>query len=99
NQAISYYGGAIYHLYGGDLEIGYSEFVNNVANIGGAITSLDDDDISTLTIFGSSFENNTGVAQGGAIYMQNIQLIIQNCLFKNNFAIQGGSIYRINGFT
>ena len=84
------FGGAIFN-FGGNAEIRDSDFSGFVANgSAGAILSEHLEN-GSLTIVGSTFENNEG-AQGGAI-KSNGPITINSCSFIENKADSGGAIY------
>lgn len=107
--ASSYYAGAIYNE-GGTIDINNSYFANNYADsgsinfgAGGAIYNMQN---STMNINSTLFENNYadgGLSYGGAIAngkpaSASANIIIQNSIFKNNYATSsggssGGAIY------
>lgn len=107
--ASSYYAGAIYNE-GGTIDINNSYFANNYADsgsinfgAGGAIYNMQN---STMNINSTLFENNYadgGLSYGGAIAngkpaSESANIIIQNSIFKNNYATSsggssGGAIY------
>ena len=67
-----------------------TNFANNSAIIGGAISFECSGSSSwSLSIVNSIFESNTGVSQGGAIYYNYYRPIINNVTFLNNYAIYG----------
>jgi len=79
----------------GTMEINRSVFFDNAATQGGAIKNY-----GILTITNSTFEDNTAVNYGGAIYntlgsASNMELTIENSTFTGNTATNydGGAIY------
>ncbi|MFN3445104.1 MAG: right-handed parallel beta-helix repeat-containing protein [Bacteroidia bacterium] len=50
---------------------------------------------SSLNIINSKFEDNGGglISQGGGIYYYSCNVLVDSCMFKNNFANEGGDIY------
>lgn len=80
------------------ININGSNISNNLADLGGAVCSLDKD--STINIKDATFDNNQaillpqgGYGYGGAIYTKS-NLSIENSTFTNNFAqAYGGAIY------
>lgn len=85
-------GGGALMLTGGQVQISYSNFINNTAsNNGGAINKNNG---TIIGIFESVFENNSA-NNGGAIYNTNSNLTISDSLFNNNSANagNGGAVY------
>ena len=79
------------------ININGSNISNNLADLGGAICSLDKE--STINIKDATFDNNQAFllserfAYGGAIYTQS-NTSIENSTFTNNFAQKsGGAVY------
>ena len=79
------------------ININGSNISNNLADLGGAICSLDN--ASIINIKNATFDNNQAVllseryAYGGAIYTQS-NTSIENSTFTNNFAQKsGGAVY------
>ena len=87
----STFGGAYVHL-GGNLNIVQCNFTNNLAGCsGGAIYTSN----TTALIAKNIFDNNkANYFYGGALYIDDNDIIITSCDFKNNFAgIIGNGIY------
>lgn len=86
-------GGAIYNAADSSITFtGDNTFTGNKAEgtngWGGAIYNA-----GTLTVDGTSFENNTASAQGGAIYVHpKAELDVTNSYFKGNGGTAGGAI-------
>lgn len=53
-----------------EISISDSTFLNGFASRGGSIYSIGDEDYSKLTIYGSTFTNNSVVGYGGAVYSE-----------------------------
>ncbi|WP_405290225.1 lectin like domain-containing protein [Methanobrevibacter sp.] len=82
-------GGAIYINENAIKSVENCEFINNIANYGGAIIAFDNVNMSAC-----KFEDNDAHTCGGAIYFGengNYTLIISS--FENNSANYGGAIY------
>ena len=86
-------GGAVYSE--GNLSVESCTFTNNTAYFGAALYVAASGD---LKVNGSTFRNNVGVLQGGAIYAEN-KLIVSNSVFENNMAEHGGSGIKATGTT
>ena len=84
-------GGAIYADYG-SLEIYNSTFNSNNASAGGAVYI--DEDMLSMLLMNSTFEDNSAETQGGAVYFDASSSVV-NCVFNNNTVIAGagGGIY------
>ncbi len=93
-------GGAIYNA-GGTVNITGGSFKNNVAEgkdvfaMGGAIYNGGG---STLTVNGTTFENNKG-CEGGAIVTNNAPVTIVDSVFVSNEATMTGGAINIQGTT
>ncbi|MGN1363468.1 MAG: hypothetical protein ACI4VU_07185 [Methanobrevibacter sp.] len=74
------------------LNVYNSTFINNTAGAIGVSRKQFLDTDNALYIENSSFINNTGI-NGGAIYSQYANFIVNNCSFINNKATNGGAIY------
>ncbi|GAA5818504.1 MAG: Pseudogene of putative outer membrane protein pmp6 precursor [Methanobrevibacter sp. CfCl-M3] len=89
------YGGVIYSVDSGRIDMVRTKLSNNSANFGGSIFSL-----GTLQVYDSSFTNNTASSDGGSVYSSG-QLNMTNSSCVNNTASgDGGAIYKgkkING--
>jgi len=83
-------GGAVAIRGGTLLNVSNSEFTDNLATEGGAISTFN----TNSTITGSTFSSNeTDGSGGGAIYSEISDLAITSCEFNSNFAmISGGAI-------
>ena len=86
------YGGAIYNDINKPLTIINCNFDNNKADDdhGGAIYSKGELDIKN-----STFTSNIASYDGGAFYCEKF-IYVENCLFENNHACDGGAIYSQN---
>ena len=84
----SYYGGAM-RIWGQNVTIKNSKFVNNKANIGGgAINCIG----RNGTILNCTFINNTATS-GGALWLNSHEIAtVKDCTFINNTATNGGAI-------
>ena len=93
-DCISDFGGAYLQL-AGHLTIDNTNFTSNIAGFdGGAIyTSW----VETVNISNSIFTSNMGYyddySNGGACYFDMGEIILDSCIFKNNNASEGSSIY------
>ncbi|OWT33336.1 hypothetical protein BGI41_02910 [Methanobrevibacter sp. 87.7] len=74
------------------LNVYNSTFINNDAGAIGVSRKQFLDTDNALYVENSSFINNTGT-NGGAIYSQYANFIVNNCTFTNNKATNGGAIY------
>ena len=75
------------------LNITDSVFLNNHAyEAGSAINAYD---IGNISVCNSSFINNTAKYLGGAIYLENNHLYLNQCIFSGNQAFNGAAIYSI----
>ena len=89
---------------GKTIKINNDTFIDNKAtqssmgNGGAVYVSIASGSVD-LTITNSKFINNTAAVNGGAIYMagNNAKAIVDGCLFINNTANDGNSIYIDNG--
>ncbi|MBR6024089.1 MAG: hypothetical protein IK044_03885 [Methanobrevibacter sp.] len=93
-DCISEFGGAYLQL-AGHLTIDNTNFTSNIALFdGGAVyTSW----VKTVNISNSTFTSNIGVyegySNGGAAYFDMSEVTLDSCIFKNNNASEGSSIY------
>ncbi len=92
NNAESNAGGAINLGTGTSGKISYSQFLGNLSDIGGAITSSANQ--IPLEINACSFSNNIANSQGGAINVFDNEVIATNSIFYSNInnGIAGGAI-------
>jgi predicted outer membrane repeat protein len=68
-------------------------FTFNQATYGAAIYSDDDDSATAnVTVESCHFHNNSAKFNGGALYILH-DLVIQNSVFENNTALNGGVVY------
>ena len=82
-------GGAIL-MTNSKVTISNSQFINNSAISGGAISFEWTNLVSwNLTISNSTFDSNYGISQGGAIYYDYNRPVINDLVFKNNYAEYG----------
>ncbi|MBK7304584.1 MAG: hypothetical protein IPI90_15405 [Saprospiraceae bacterium] len=76
------------------------KFEGNSATVGGGMYIVEDSlDLTQLTLTNSSFIYNSGLEQAGAVNLQNADSYVNNCLFANNFALEGtgaGGAFSIN---
>ena len=76
------------------------KFEGNSATVGGGMYIVEDSlDLTQLTLTNSSFIYNSGLEQAGAVNLQNADSYINNCIFSNNFALEGtgaGGAFSIN---
>ncbi|MBD1909228.1 MULTISPECIES: bluetail domain-containing putative surface protein [unclassified Leptolyngbya] len=92
NRNTASYGGGIWTGYRARLTVLNSKFDGNNGSVaveergGGAIATSSG---GVLTVRGSSFVNNRG-SNGGAINNLLTQLLVENCLFRNNDSTAGG---------
>ncbi|KAL4439361.1 hypothetical protein ABPG74_017024 [Tetrahymena malaccensis] len=77
------------------LQIINSTFIQNVGYNGGSIAIIQSQN-SSNTIKDSSFKNNIAQNSGGAIYMKDSYLKLQNTTFYQNQALIGGAIRYLN---
>jgi PKD repeat protein len=76
-------------------------FIDNQATSGGAIIAVNS---SSPAIIKSNFLSNSGEDYGGAIYLEDSELVLENCRFEDNFCggddVSGraGAIYLANSF-
>lgn len=76
-----------------NLKILNSEFLNNIAfEFGGAIQAYD---VGIISISKSLFMGNRARYLGGAIYLVNNKLYLNECQFINNSASNGAAVYSI----
>ena len=101
NNRAAMEGGAIYLPYSTSnvVDVSYSVFIGNNATRGGAIFSGTKYDASKY-IHDCNFTDNIATIAGGAIYIENTQLI-KNCNFDANKATtgDGGAVYVQEGVT
>ncbi len=76
-------GGAISNQ--GELTVASSTFLNNQADLGGAIRNF----LGTVTITSSTFTDNVANQSGGAVYNQGGDLTVSNSQFSDNIASTG----------
>ncbi|WP_298500036.1 C1 family peptidase [uncultured Methanobrevibacter sp.] len=93
-DCVSGFGGAYVQL-GGGLAIDNTNFTSNIAVFdGGAIYASN---LRHVNISNSRFISNHGVwpgyANGGAAYFDNESVTLDSCIFENNTASEGSSIY------
>ncbi len=83
-------GGAVAIRGGTLLSVANSDFTNNLATEGGAISTFN----TNSSITGSTFTGNeTDGSGGGAIYAEASELTIAECEFSSNFAmVSGGAV-------
>ena len=90
-------GGAIYISNFGDVLIMKSQFLNNFADVGGAIVVFSSQSNSIFEITDCFFINNNSTNAGGAVYLEkygNIKIIRSK--FSNNFATSGTALLLMN---
>ena len=76
---------------GETIKISNCEFIDNVAfENGGAINIW-----GSVSISESIFKNNWAKYLGGALYVEDYNLYLDNCLFINNSAFNGAAIYSL----
>ena len=79
----------------GDATISDSCFVNNAGRWGGAITTsgalIAGDDVSTLTVSGSTFKENGGL-YGAGIFVWGSDFTVSDCVFDKNTAFGKGNM-------
>ena len=84
-------GGAIYSQAEGTTKVDNCTFVENEAINGGALCVRTDD--GPINICDSKFYNNSVTSEGGAIYMDSPNILVDSCDFTNNTAGEiGGAI-------
>jgi CSLREA domain-containing protein/uncharacterized repeat protein (TIGR01451 family) len=81
-------GGAIFAS--GMVTVTHSTFISNTALNAGAFFTFDSD--SAVNIFNSTFNNNSGLSNGGALFA-NGPTNVSNSTFSMNDAFSGGAIY------
>ena len=65
---------------------------------GGAVYLMDFG--TSLTISDATFDSNTAISKGGAIYISSIaSASVTNCIFTNNQAVFGSAIYQLTSFS
>ena len=96
-------GGAIFFAgINNTLTLTNNQFHDNIGQTGGAIKI---NNASTINIQNSTFQSNIANKRGGGVYLSMGSLMIDNCDFAENYALEGGSIYidggdlNINGAT
>ncbi len=96
-------GGAIKLQNGGRATVSDSRFINNTADVGGAVfIGWEGVDTSWVTVSNSSFVENHGRNGGGAIYAGGGTVSVSNSSFANNTASgygYGSAIRMVNHFT
>ena len=76
------------------IQIQNSTFSNNNAIFGGAIYSQGSHAETKLQIIGSRFTSNHASEQGGALWLNGVDLHLKDCIFDSNFAaLSGSAIY------
>jgi predicted outer membrane repeat protein len=88
NNSVTEYGGAIYNR--GTLTVNGATFTNNGAEYGGAIDS--DNYVSEATLSHDSFIGNDA-DEGGAIYNEDNDMVINSGNLRYNDANYGGAVY------
>ena len=75
----------------GGVLINHTNFINCTSMFGGTLLQLG----GTLNIIYSTFENNTGLISGGAVYTSNTTTYVGACNFTNNKAetLYGGALF------
>ena len=73
------------------LEIDSCHFINNSAERDAVV--IISTALQPLFITNSTFQGNHANRQGGALWIYDAQVTIENCLLKNNSAVEGGGIY------
>ena len=87
------YGGSLYITRKSSLVIEFTKFMNNNGFEGGAIY-VHETELRTKTC---TFEGNYAIHQGGAIQMDDYSsIIMKNCHFISNKAVDGGAMYLTN---
>ncbi|EWS73098.1 transmembrane protein, putative (macronuclear) [Tetrahymena thermophila SB210] len=79
-----------------NLEIRNTNFTNNSAYNGGSIAIINCQS-SSISITNSQFLGNSAQNSGGAIYLSNSYLKLQNDIFESNSALIGGAIRYVGG--
>lgn len=67
----------------------------NIQNCSGSAIRTDS---SILRIKNCTFENNKNISYGGAIFSLNSNVMVENSIFYENVATQGGSVYLKNDY-
>jgi filamentous hemagglutinin family protein len=91
NNQANLHGGAIYALYGSNIESTNDQFIANTTNLqeGGAISIAN----GTFNFSNNKFEHNYAKSYGGAIYAENSILSSNsNYFYKNTATNSGGAI-------
>ncbi len=102
NQSINYLekirkslGGAI-AIFNTTLSINNSTFANNTSEIGqGGALSIQQN--SSMTIYDTIFYDNKANTYGGTIFIRESNVCINNSVFAQNHAAQGGAMYLTQG--
>ncbi|KZX15905.1 transglutaminase domain-containing protein [Methanobrevibacter curvatus] len=97
NQNNASNAGAIF-IFNGTATILNSNFTSNKANNGGAIELYNrtNNDNKTIILKNLIFDSNTATNMGGAIHTQIPIKYLNDSIFNNNSAINGGGIYSLN---
>lgn len=90
NYAIGYAGAIQTDATTQSLTISQSVFEGNIAEYAGTIALIDNPNVNILE---TKFINNTVKTYGGAIWSKNSKIIINNCNFSDNYAVNGSAIY------
>jgi CSLREA domain-containing protein len=84
-------GGAVFVGVEALVDISQSQFIGNYAYLGGGAVA--GASTNTFTITDSTFDSNTSVHGGGALYPNGDYAVIENSTFINNSAGTGGAIH------
>ncbi|KRX06177.1 Pectin lyase fold/virulence factor [Pseudocohnilembus persalinus] len=91
NQVSNEQGGAVLiEKQNNEIKIKNSQFINNYAAYGGAMTILTEQDITQ--VINCTFTNNSGYFEGGALFFEHSLAWVLDSVFQNNSAKIGGSI-------
>lgn len=85
-------GSAIY-LRDSELIVEGSTFTGNTASSAGKCGAIYASSTKPLSIIQSTFSNNIGNQQGGAVYIENTTATMDGLLFSGNTASTGGAVY------
>jgi predicted outer membrane repeat protein len=84
-------GGAVFVGVEASADIIQSQFIGNFAHYGGGAVASSS--TNTFTITDSTFDSNTSVFGGGALYPNGEYMLVENSTFINNSADTGGAIH------
>lgn len=94
NQSKASMGGVFYVATGSSVSVSRSLMQSNQAENGGVFFVNGDFD-SIVSILDSSFEGNTVTQEGGAVFISQAELHVQNTTFLLQSALRGGAIWNL----